>query len=46
MGSVLNEFATYVFLKMKMQKIGDENLSLHTPLINSFLFNFISILIA
>ena len=30
-GSVLNACATYVLLKMKMQKIGLENLSLHTP---------------
>ena len=37
--------AIYVLLKMKMQKIGHENLSLHVPLINSFLPNFISILI-
>ena len=44
--SVLNACATYVILKTKMQKIGHENLSLHTSLINSFLSNFISFLVA
>ena len=36
-GSVLNACATYVLLKMKMQKIGLENLSLHTlgPILES-----------
>ena len=39
--SIVHACAIYVLLKMKMQKIGHENLSLHTPLIISFLSNFI-----
>ena len=44
-GAVLNVCATYVLLKIKMLKIGHENSSLHTTLINSLLSNIISILI-
>ena len=44
-GFGLDACATYVLLKMKTQKIGHENHSLHTPLLNSFLSNFLSILI-
>ena len=42
-GSALNASPTYILLKTKMQKIGHGNLSLHAPLINSFLSNFGSI---
>ena len=38
-------FITNCDSTMKMQKIGHKSLLLHTPLINSFLFNFVSILI-
>ena len=42
---VWSKMLVQLLLKMKKQKIEQENFSLHTPLTNSFLSNFISVLI-
>ena len=42
---VWSKMLVQLLLKMKKQKIEQENFSLDTPLTNSFLSNFISVLI-